>query len=546
MKSTRDVSRPHLVPRKNFHTTRSSSTFKASSAEYPHVGRKKIRDQFFIRSSEETCFYSEEPVRVLSPRPVPDSRTKTPEPLPGPDSKRQPRKMTPKSDSRTRTSGIDSKNLNQEASVEELNEVDSILPGHSRTKNNIGGASDPQVSISPSIAAKELPTLPKGFEPTFTAMNPHTAGISSSHSHDSIKDLIQSMPDSPTSEDVHAYLEFNTESNSSKVSHTKVSQPSMNNSRNRVLPLSGVFHATSTSHVTETATEPQIRTLDGYCMPYPICFAYTSIYRPDSDHNTESKENKSDNSSKHKSGSVAPELPDKSGKSGKSGNSKATDPPGVPTDSNTPGVPVDATGLASEPATPASNLTPKQKMRVGGRKAIRTLRRIILRKFILAIMLGRRLADPTYDLLKLIAKGGSRAADAIEALGTLGAATSAALTRPPVPGDSKSVSASDKAATAIGEVISAPGEAVPAGDEALSANKEAVPASDEVVSTDDEAMKGGDEAASASGEVIPTDNVALSAPAEAVPAHAENISTGNGDAPAHDEAVQARDEGSNL
>lgn len=82
-----------------------------------------------------------------------------------------------------------------------------------------------------------------------------------------------------------------------------------------------------------------------------------------------------------------------------------------------PGVPTDQTGFITAPSTPQPSLTKKQKARMNAIKAkskgqttIRYTRKIVLRKSILSIVLGRQLADTTCRSLKLIASAGSAAA----------------------------------------------------------------------------------------------------------------------------------------
>jgi hypothetical protein len=77
-----------------------------------------------------------------------------------------------------------------------------------------------------------------------------------------------------------------------------------------------------------------------------------------------------------------------------------------------PGVLVDATGVAPIPATPRSNLNKGQKMKVRTQKAIRKTRRVVLRKSVLFVLLGRQVASPAVDALKLISKRGSGTVDA--------------------------------------------------------------------------------------------------------------------------------------
>jgi len=76
-----------------------------------------------------------------------------------------------------------------------------------------------------------------------------------------------------------------------------------------------------------------------------------------------------------------------------------------------PGLPVDATGLASVSVTPPSNLSKKQKLKVKGQKAIRKGRRIVMRKSVMTVLLGRQLAGLTVNRLKIISISGKGAVD---------------------------------------------------------------------------------------------------------------------------------------
>jgi len=96
---------------------------------------------------------------------------------------------------------------------------------------------------------------------------------------------------------------------------------------------------------------------------------------------------------------------------------KAIGPLGLPSISVVPEV-------VPVPATPAANLSKKQKLRVRSQKAICKIQRATLRKSVLSILLGRQVAGPTVGVLKLIPKGGSWA---------VGASTSAAPVPVPMP-----------------------------------------------------------------------------------------------------------------
>lgn len=77
----------------------------------------------------------------------------------------------------------------------------------------------------------------------------------------------------------------------------------------------------------------------------------------------------------------------------------------MPQAASIPGVPTDVTGLAAIPDTPAPKLGKKARGKAIAHKVIRTSRRIVMRKRILAIPLGRQLSGPVADALKLISQG---------------------------------------------------------------------------------------------------------------------------------------------
>jgi hypothetical protein len=75
MKPLRDPSRPHLTPIERLYTTRSSPSLKRRDKFF----RRKVKksDPYLWISFEESDI-TYPPIRVLSPRPEPDSRTPSP------------------------------------------------------------------------------------------------------------------------------------------------------------------------------------------------------------------------------------------------------------------------------------------------------------------------------------------------------------------------------------------------------------------------------------------------------------------------------------
>jgi hypothetical protein len=70
------------------------------------------------------------------------------------------------------------------------------------------------------------------------------------------------------------------------------------------------------------------------------------------------------------------------------------------------GVPINVTGQLLPPGTPPANKGPKRKKVIrGGQKVIRKGRGLILKKPVLAVVVGRQLSGPTADALKLLSKG---------------------------------------------------------------------------------------------------------------------------------------------
>jgi hypothetical protein len=68
------------------------------------------------------------------------------------------------------------------------------------------------------------------------------------------------------------------------------------------------------------------------------------------------------------------------------------------------GVPLDATGLTAAPLMPAPNNSKKAKAKATTMKLIRYGRRIVLRKQILIVPLGRQLSGPVAALLKQVSR----------------------------------------------------------------------------------------------------------------------------------------------
>lgn len=79
--------------------------------------------------------------------------------------------------------------------------------------------------------------------------------------------------------------------------------------------------------------------------------------------------------------------------------------PAIPEVPAVPGVPTDITGLAPVPATPQKRRGKRAKVKEMGKKVVRKSRKLILRKKILTIPLGRHLAGPVADLLRSAAAG---------------------------------------------------------------------------------------------------------------------------------------------
>jgi hypothetical protein len=70
------------------------------------------------------------------------------------------------------------------------------------------------------------------------------------------------------------------------------------------------------------------------------------------------------------------------------------------------GLPMDGTGQLLPPGTPLAKKDPKRKKVIRrGQKVIRKGRGFILKKPVLAVVVGRQLSGPTADALKLISKG---------------------------------------------------------------------------------------------------------------------------------------------
>ena len=464
MKALRDMSWPHFIPTEKVHTTPSNPTLKASSTVYLHPERVNGSDPSFRKSSEGT-YGSEEPIRELSPRPEPDSRTLTPEPapkllIPQPETNI----LSPEPHPGTPISEFDSKELTLSISTGELKKLEAIVSAHSEDgKENIGGTFDAQLPPSSSIAARELSASLKGLQLAVSAMGLRGSGTISPLSDGSINDLIQSTPDSPVSEqspgEMQADFKWKT---SKKIPRINVSENSMDEPLNAFLPLSNASNAASTFPTIQnvTSNHPVVvvrtlppRTFDG---PASIATATEDFSHAPGDCPTISVVDEShddaglllkiegpekiipgppvannrlplstlenipmvDSNSVKDKPPCAPEIP-----------VVPTVPvlaeaPGLPPIPVVPGVPVDVTGEAPIPATPAPNLNKAQKMKVKSQKAIRKARRIVLRKSVLSVLLGRQLAGPTVDALKLTSKRES---------GAVGAATSATPAPVPMP-----------------------------------------------------------------------------------------------------------------
>jgi hypothetical protein len=448
MKILKDMSWPHFIPTDNLHTARSNPTLKASSTVYLPPEGAHGSDPSFRRLPEGTHAYSEEPVRELSPRPEPDSGTLTPVrpptvPNPEPEISIHTREPHPG----TLISDFDSKGLTPSKSTEELSKLEIVFPACLRDgKENTGETFDAQLPPSPSIVAKELSESLKGLQLAVTAMGLRGSGTISPPSDGSINDLIQFMPDSPVSEQPFAPMQTDYKwKPSKKTPRIDVSESSMDEPLGAFLPLSDDSNAASTFPAIQTVTSnhpvmvvsnlPPL-TFDG---PASIATITKDFSHAPGDCPTISEADESqgdtgfllkiegltkitprppvtnnrpplsalENIPMEDSSSLKCELPsapDIPAVPEIPGLAEAPDLPQMPV---MPGLPIDATGLASIPATPAPNLNKKQKIKVRGQKAVRKGRRLVMRKSVLSILLGRQLAGPTVEVLKLISKGGS-------------------------------------------------------------------------------------------------------------------------------------------
>ncbi len=456
MKALKDMSWPHFKPTENLHAARSNPSLKASSTIYLHQEKANGNDQSFRRLSEG-AYGPEEPIRELSPRPEPDSRTLTPEPAP---EIRNPKPKTsiptPEPYQGTIIPEFDSKELTPSASTKELNDPEIILPAILRDgKENIFETLEAQLSPSVSVSTKDLSASLKGLELAVTAMGLRGSGSISPLSDGSIDDLIQSMPDSPVSEhppgSIQADFKWKT---SKKITRIDVSESSMDEPLNTYLPLSNASNAVSTFPTIQTVTSnhPVVVVPE---MAHPTFDGPASIANITKDFShgpgdcpiiSEANESQGDtdvplkieshtkiipgpliadnrlspstveniamadsNSLKYKLPGAAPDIPAVPVPPVPTG---APDLPGLPQISTIPGLPVDATGLASAPTMPASNLNKKQKMKVKGQKAIRKGRRLVMRKSVLTVLLGRQVAGLTIGLLRIVSRGGGGAVDA--------------------------------------------------------------------------------------------------------------------------------------
>lgn len=465
MNALKDMSWPHFIPTDDPHTTRSNPTLKASSTVYLHPEKVNGSDPSFERLFEGDYAYSEEPIRELSPRSEPDSRRLIPEPAPGIlNPEPETNTPTPESHPETLVSHFDSKLLIPTTLTEELKKPKAILLTRLEDgKENVGGNFDAQLPPSPSIAAQELSASLKGLQLAVSAMGLRGSGTISPCSDDSINDLIQSMPDSPVSEHLPGAMQADFKwKTSKKLPRIDVSESSMDEPLNAFLPLSNASNAASTfptihtltsNHQVVVLSDLPPRTFDG---PASIAAVMKDFSHAPDDCSTISETDESQrdtglplkiedlvkivpgtqivnnglplsafenipivdsNPLEHKLHSTPniPSIP---------AIPVLAEAPGLLPIPVIPGLPVDATGLASIPATPAPSLNKKQKLKVKGQKALRKGRCIVMRKSVLSILLGRQAAGPTVNVLKLISKGGS---------GAVGAATSATPVPVPMP-----------------------------------------------------------------------------------------------------------------
>jgi len=68
-------------------------------------------------------------------------------------------------------------------------------------------------------------------------------------------------------------------------------------------------------------------------------------------------------------------------------------------------LPMDVAGQLAVPALPSFRASKRNRAKAKGQKVVRRGRKIVLRKSVLSLVLGRQLAGPTIDALKVISRG---------------------------------------------------------------------------------------------------------------------------------------------
>jgi hypothetical protein len=416
MKPLEEKSWTHFAIADKIHSSQSYPVPKSSSTTYVQTEKITASDPSFTRSSEGDNSYIHTPLRLVSPRPEPDSRTLITDPA--------------------------KKNQYQPGIV---------LSTPADDENQTIVLHKSRAPLESLVIAEETSVSLQDTEQGEMAMGLRGSGSISPCSDISVNDLIQSMPDTPIEGD-HSDLFRLALPIRLKTPRIEVSESSIDGSLDAQYAISDVSNTAlasldlekvsrSLSKLAAVSQEPSFDgpALDlvgtkkndfehspGSCPPIledseSLSDALNPLSAPSTSKlsglaNKVSGQTADDiTSSLIATGNIPdtagglplnnladraslPCLPDTSGLP------QAPAILGMQVVPTIPGLPADATGAAAPLSTPPPNQT-KEKAKAKGAKFIRRARRIMLRKPVLSFVLGRQLAAPTSKLLKMASRG---------------------------------------------------------------------------------------------------------------------------------------------
>lgn len=400
-----DLGWPHLVLKdKHRRTSQSLPTLKASLTRSLIKLRARAVDPSFARSSEDLNVNVYQPLRLLEPRPEPESRSPTPQNL-SPDNSNTPYLLhttlnttnDPSQPSQALPPPNSAMRLRGSGTVSPLSDgsVNDLMPTPSNSRDSFGLSEQYNAPaegiLIPSIddlvhARYGHPKDSRALGTVSNGLSSALAAMQASGSLPSMHSLVieASTYDGPALEMHPTKL---MDSSNTRAGHFPPIPDDTESVLSIDLPMSDL-NAAEIASLRGSITKQQKATKSmltiGDNLPMSTNLPTDSM--PDSI-----------------SVLRAQEVPK---------GSRHQDIPAIQSSSM---LPIDTTGFAIEPSIPVLNQTKKHKLKIKAKKVVRYARRLALRKPVLTLVLGKQLAGPTQIALKMASRLESAGSEALTA-----------------------------------------------------------------------------------------------------------------------------------